>query len=178
MTDYTNKQVRFGTVAVLVVVAAIMVVAGYNLFSQSNKSTESKDTNLSINSSADYLKIKEWRVSIGFANASKITYKLDGPTADMDANGDKYIDSVKLYLPASITKDTDCQDLGVAINRLKPSKPKADLIRGYDYDILGKGTTCKGDPGGENGSISQLRLKIADELVSSKHTTRYTVRLD
>lgn len=104
--------------------------------------------------------ITEWGVKVTFADADKVTYK-------MDAN------SAALLLKPSVTTNEECQDLGVGFVRDpaqgSPAAANAVSVGEHSYGLEGAPAAC--DDGADNSALNQLRSKITGDELGGNHYT-------
>jgi hypothetical protein len=114
-------------------------------------SKKSTPTSLNTNSTPAYLVIKEWgiKVKLGSADSSIVGYKIDNLTSCLagPCNG-------RANLSLSSKVKTECEDLGIGINRRmydvstrlpSGSGDVAKQVGDYWYDVSGGPGSC-GDP--------------------------------
>jgi hypothetical protein len=157
-----NNQTGFSAVEAFLILIIIAIVGGTGWYVWHAKQTADKSLSSSAitsptfekktattvppqASSKTYLTIKEWgiKVKLGSADPSIISYTLLGPTNTEE--GDKLADAAQLSLTSSVTTNTECQSLGIIIQRSSTKlsdRPNQQQVGNYWYDVGGSPSSC------------------------------------
>jgi len=189
MTMKCKNEKGFGVVEIVLVlvIVGLVGVVGFMVYKNQHKATNSTTSTASTTpaqtktSTTDNTKqtatttptptttvkpavvITEWGIKVEFDDADKVTYKMS-----TDDIGNQYAD---LYLKDSVA--SVCQALGVGFSRdnTRSGQDNSNKFGGHYYNLFGGPGACSDDPGGTNGSINQLRVKIiGNELGAGKYT--------